>query len=54
MKDKVHSYKQSLLRLEDKLQCKIMSVYDIDKKNDLEIMHKNVQILITHVMKDFK
>jgi hypothetical protein len=50
MKDKVHSYKQSLSRLEDKLQCKINSIHDIDKKNDLEIMHKNVQILITHVM----
>jgi hypothetical protein len=31
-----------------------MSVYDVDKKNDLEIMHKNVQILVAHVMKDFK
>ena len=54
MNDKVQSYKKSLLSLEDKLQCKINSVHDIDKKNDLEIMHKNVQILIAHVMKDFK
>ena len=53
MNDKVDSYKQSLLRLEDKLQCKINSVHDIDKKNDLEIMHKNVQVLVAHVMKDF-
>jgi len=53
MKDKVHSYKQSLLRLEDKLQCKINSVHDMDKKTDLEIMHKNVKVLVAHVMKDF-
>jgi hypothetical protein len=54
MKDKVESYKKSLLRLEDKIQCKINSIENMDKKTDLEIMHKNVQILIAHVMKDFK
>jgi hypothetical protein len=54
MNDTVQSYKKSLLSLEDKLQCKINSVHDIDKKNDLKIMHKNIQVLLAHVMKDFK
>jgi len=54
MDDKVQSYKKSLLRLEDKLQCKINSVHDPDKKTDLEIMHKNVKVLVAHVTKDFK
>ena len=54
MNDKVQSYKKSLLRLEDKLQCKINSVHDPDKKKDLEIMLTNVKVLVAHVMKDFK
>jgi hypothetical protein len=54
MKYKVESYKKSLLQLQDKLQCKINSVHDPDKKTDLEIMHQNVQLLVAHVMKDFK
>ena len=54
MNDKVESYKKSLLRLEDKLQCKINSVQDPDKKKDLEIMLTNVKVLVAHVMKDFK
>jgi len=54
MNDKVQSYKKSLLRLEDKLKCKIESVHDLDKKKDLEIMLNNVKVLVAHVMKDFK
>jgi len=54
MNDKVQSYKKSLLRLEDKIKCKIESVHDLDKKKDLEIMLNNVKVLVAHVMKDFK
>ena len=43
---------KTLLRLEEKLQCKINSVMDVDRKNDLIIMLKNVIILRAHAQKD--
>jgi hypothetical protein len=52
MKDKVQSYKEGLFRLQDKLECKIEDMQDPDKKKDLEIMHKNLQVLIAHVKRD--
>lgn len=52
-KDKIVAYKSSLNRLKDKLECKIKSIKDEDKKDDLEIMHANVKELIKHVKKDF-
>ena len=52
MNDKLVSYKKTLLRLEEKLQCKINSVMDVDRKNDLIIMLKNVIILRAHAQKD--
>ena len=52
MKDKVYSYKQALMRLQDKLECKIEDIQDPDKKKDLEIMHKNLQVLVEHVKRD--
>lgn len=52
-KDKIVSYKSSLARLKDKLECKIKSVKTEDKKEDLKIMHDNVKILIKHVKKYF-
>ena len=52
MKDKVNAYKEGLLRLQDKLECKIDDVQDPDRKKDLEIMHKNLQVLIAHVKRD--
>ena len=52
MKDKIHSYKEGLLRLQDKLECKIDDIQDPDRKKDLEIMHKNLQVLIEHVKRD--
>lgn len=53
MNDKIVTYKHSLIRLRNKIQCKIDSVYDYDKRDDLYIMLRNVNILIAHVKKDF-
>ena len=53
MNDKIISYKKTLLRLEEKIKCKINTTYDVDKQIDLRIMLKNVQVLIDHVHKDF-
>jgi hypothetical protein len=52
MKDKTASYKKSLYRLKEHLECKIKEVDSIDKKKDLLIMLKNVDILMDHVRKD--
>lgn len=53
MKDKIVSYKKSLNRLKEALECKIKNEVDIDNKNDLIILLNNVIILIDHVKKDF-
>ena len=50
--EKVSSYVISLDRLHEKLICKIGSIRDQDKKNDLMIMLDNVKILIDHAKKD--
>jgi hypothetical protein len=50
--DKVNTYKKSLKRLHDHLECKARSVHEMDRKNDLEIMLHNVDILIRHANKD--
>ena len=47
MFDKTKAYIISLERLKMAIQQKIHNVVDIDKKNDLTIMLKNVNILIT-------
>jgi hypothetical protein len=49
--DKTHSYHMSLQRLKEKLECKINSIRNEDKRDDLKIMHKNVVLLIKHVKK---
>lgn len=54
MNDRVISYKQSLKRLQEKIKCKINEVNCPDKKNDLTIMLSNVNILISHAMKDLR
>ena len=54
MHDKLVSYKHELQRLHGSLCQKIDKVFDEDKRQDLLIMKKNVEYLITHANKDFK
>ena len=50
--DKIHAYKNSLQRLKWSMENKMNTMKDSDKKNDLEIMHKNLLCLIEHAEKD--
>jgi hypothetical protein len=52
MRDKIVSYKKSIDRLCEHLECKIMQVTEKDIKEDLIIMLENVQILRNHVKHD--
>ena len=54
LNEKVITYIHSLQHLLHSLEKKIKDIKDIDKKNDLKLMIKNVKILIKHVEKDFK
>ena len=54
MEEKIDNYLASLQYLKQSLEKKIEEIHDIDKKNDLLLMHKNVDILMKHVHKDFK
>jgi hypothetical protein len=51
MADKIYSYKKSLERLINKLECKIDSVEENDRKIDLQLMRENVKILYAHAHK---
>jgi hypothetical protein len=51
MEYKVISYKKSLHRLKDSLECKIRKVEEIDRKNDLMIMSKHLHVLMSKVNK---
>lgn len=51
MPDKIDSYKKSLKRLIHKLECKIDSVEEHDRKVDLQLMCENVKILSAHAHK---
>ena len=53
MKDRVSTYKKSLQRLKEALECKVKNEIDIDNKNDLLILCADLNILIAHVKKDF-
>lgn len=51
MADRIYSYKKSLERLIRKLECKIDSVEEHDRKVDLQLMCENVKILSSHAHK---
>lgn len=51
MHDKVQVYKNSVHNLEHSLQCKINSVQEHDRKEDLQIMLTNTRILCKFVDK---
>jgi hypothetical protein len=52
MEHKINAYKESLNRIEEKIECKIDTTKDIDQKNDLYIMLKNIRILKEHAFMD--
>lgn len=52
MEDKISSYKNSLRRLKEKIECKLASTHDSDLKQDLKIMWDNIMILIEHANRD--
>ena len=54
MTDKIQTYLNSLQRLHTALEQKIAKMHDADNKEDLIIMLKNVEELISHSQKDFK
>jgi hypothetical protein len=53
-KDKITTYKHSLMRLKNAIETKIASIHELDRKDDLLIMHKNLLVLIDHVHHDFR
>jgi hypothetical protein len=51
--DKINSYKHSVLRLKTAIEQKLAGIHDLDRKDDLMILHRNVLVLMEHVNKDF-
>ena len=51
--DKIICYKISLNRLQQAIEHKLTHIQEKDRKDDLQIMLHNVNILIEHVNKDF-
>ena len=54
MKDKIHTYLNSLSRLHEALTHKLSHLRDSDKQEDIMIMIANVDILMKHAIKDLK
>ena len=53
MTDKIQTYLNSLERLHMALEQKIAKMQDADNKEDLTVMLKNVEELLSHSQKDF-
>ena len=51
--DKIHSYKQSVRRLKESLLYKLNHTHNSDRKDDLKVLIKEVEILMAHIEKDF-
>ena len=51
--DKINTYKQSVKRLHESLLYKLHHSQAIDRKNDLKVLIKEVNILMDHIQKDF-
>lgn len=51
---KIKEYKEGINHLKNAIEEKIAHTRDLDKKDDLKILHKNVMVLLKHVEKDFK
>lgn len=51
--DKVEQYKKGLVYLLASIETKMAQVVDVDKKADLVIMKKRLEVLKGHVEKDF-
>jgi hypothetical protein len=51
--DKVYAYKASLQHLKYALECRIKTMHDVDKKQDLNTMCNDVICLMDHVHQDF-
>jgi len=53
MSDKVSVYLHSIRRFKNSIEYKITTTQEKDRRNDLQIMHSNVCILLEHAEKDF-
>ena len=51
--DKIATYKKSIQRLKEGIEKKLREIENNDKRQDLEIMLRNVELLINHTHKDF-
>jgi hypothetical protein len=50
---KITAYKRSLKLLEKKLECKLESTQETDRKADIQILLDDLKVLIKHANRDF-
>jgi len=51
--DKINAYKQSAKKLHESLLYKLKHSHEPDRKDDLKVLIKEVDILMAHIEKDF-